>query len=112
MWWWADQAVYLASGCRQPESRLLLALHCRPVFLQNHAVSLPVSKSQCTLQAAKAVIDPVRFFRINRSELVQTQYIERLERYCKNTLTLYLQGGVQLKTSQGRTSDFNRWLGL
>lgn len=65
-----------------------------------------------SLQAAKAVIDPVRFFRINRSELVQTQYIERLERYCKNTLTLYLQGGVQLKTSQGRTSDFNRWLGV
>lgn len=65
-----------------------------------------------SLQAAEAALDPARFFRINRSELVQGLHIQRLERYCKNTLTLYLPAGIQLKTSQSRTSDFNRWLGL
>lgn len=64
------------------------------------------------LHAVEALLDPAKFFRINRSELVQGQYILRLERYCKNTLTLSLPNNVQLKTSQSRTGDFNRWLGL
>jgi DNA-binding LytR/AlgR family response regulator len=65
-----------------------------------------------SLQAAEVALDPARFYRINRSELVQSQFIARLERYCKNTLTVYLRCGMQLKTSQSRTSGFNRWLGL
>ncbi|MDP4945501.1 MAG: LytTR family DNA-binding domain-containing protein [Alishewanella sp.] len=65
-----------------------------------------------SLQAVEAILDPQRFFRINRSELVQTHYIERLERFCKNTLTVFLRSGVQLKTSQSRTSEFSRWLGI
>lgn len=65
-----------------------------------------------SLQAAEAALDPARFFRINRSDLVQAQHIERLERYCKNTLTVFIRGGQELKTSQSRTSEFNRWLGL
>tara|TARA_R110002126_G_scaffold12196_30_gene53301 strand:- start:1167 stop:1940 length:774 start_codon:yes stop_codon:yes gene_type:complete len=65
-----------------------------------------------SLQAAEAALDPALFFRLNRGELVQSQYIERLERYCKNTLSVFLSSGVQLKTSQSRTSEFNRWLGL
>lgn len=65
-----------------------------------------------SLQAVEAVLDPERFFRINRSEMVQSQHIVRLERYCKNTLTLYLANNAQLKTSQSRTGDFNRWLGI
>lgn len=65
-----------------------------------------------SLPAVEAVLDPERFFRINRSEIVQSQHIVRLERYCKNTLTLYLANNAQLKTSQSRTGDFNRWLGI
>lgn len=65
-----------------------------------------------SLAAVEAVLDPALFFRINRSEMVQSQHIVRLERYCKNTLTLFLANNVQLKTSQSRTSEFNRWLGL
>lgn len=65
-----------------------------------------------SLQAVEAVLDPERFFRINRSEMVQSQHIVRLERYCKNALTLYLANNARLKTSQSRTADFNRWLGI
>ncbi|MDP4529527.1 LytTR family DNA-binding domain-containing protein [Alkalimonas delamerensis] len=66
-----------------------------------------------SLQALMEILDPACFFRINRSELVQLKYIERLERYCKNTLLIHLKlGTVQLKTSQSRTAAFTAWLGV
>ena len=66
-----------------------------------------------SLQAFLAEVDPACFYRINRSEVVQLNYIERLERYCKNTLSVVMKPlGVQLKTSQSRTGAFNSWLGI
>ena len=66
-----------------------------------------------SLQTLMSVLDPACFFRVNRSEVVQLKYIERLERYCKNTLVLQLKPcGVQLKTSQSRTAAFTAWLGV
>ena len=66
-----------------------------------------------SLSAAEQALDPTQFFRINRAEMVQAGYIDKLERYCKNTLSVYLKPlAVQLKTSQSRTAAFNRWLGL
>ncbi|MBZ9613205.1 LytR/AlgR family response regulator transcription factor [Rheinheimera maricola] len=66
-----------------------------------------------SLSAAEEVLDPSRFFRINRSDIVHADYIEKLERYCKNTLTVHLKRqAVQLKTSQSRNGEFTRWLGL
>jgi len=66
-----------------------------------------------SLNAAEEALDPALFFRINRAEMVQSTFIDKLERYCKNTLSVYLKPlNVQLKTSQSRTSAFNRWLGI
>lgn len=66
-----------------------------------------------SLSAAEQALDPTLFFRINRSEMVQSHFIDKLERYCKNTLSVYLKPlDVQLKTSQSRTSAFTRWLGI
>ena len=66
-----------------------------------------------SLSAAEQALDPTQFFRINRSEMVQSSYIDKLERYCKNTLSVYLKPlNVQLKTSQSRTTAFTRWLGI
>ncbi|WP_113907628.1 LytR/AlgR family response regulator transcription factor [Aliidiomarina celeris] len=65
-----------------------------------------------SLQAAEKALDPKRFFRINRSELVCGARVEKLERYNKNTLALYLPNGVQLKTSESRTAEFGQWIGL
>lgn len=66
-----------------------------------------------SLSAIEEALDPAHFFRINRSDIVHAHYIEKLERYCKNTLTVYLKPqAVQLKTSQSRNGEFTRWLGL
>jgi len=53
------------------------------------------------------------FFQINRSELVQQQYVEKLERYCKNTFAVYITNLLEpVKTSQSRNTEFSQWLGL
>ena len=63
--------------------------------------------------AIEQKIDPQQFFRINRSEIIQLSYIKKLERYCKNTLTIHLNDlNHTVKTSQKRTAEFNKWLGL
>lgn len=57
-------------------------------------------------------LNPMDFFRINRSELVHKAFIEKLERYNKNTLAIKLKGkDAFLKTSQSTTADFRAWLG-
>jgi DNA-binding LytR/AlgR family response regulator len=63
--------------------------------------------------AIESTLDPQQFFRINRSEIIQLSYIDKLERYCKNSLAIYLNASdLILKTSHKRTAEFNQWLGL
>lgn len=66
-----------------------------------------------TLKEIEAFLDPNKFFRINRSENVQRKFIDKLERYNKNTLTVYLNSERKtVRTSQNKTSDFKAWLGI
>lgn len=66
-----------------------------------------------SLQKLAANMANSNFFRINRSEIIQRQYVERLERYCKNTFVVYLYKTSEcLKTSQSRTAEFVQWIGL
>jgi len=68
---------------------------------------------QATLKEIEEFLDPKKFFRINRSESVQRKYIDKIKRYNKNTLTIYLNSErIVLKSSQSKTSDFNLWLGV
>lgn len=68
---------------------------------------------QATLKEIEAFLDPKKFFRINRSESVQRKYIDKIKRYNKNTLSIYLNSErITLKSSQSRTSDFNLWLDI
>lgn len=54
---------------------------------------------------------PIEFFRINRSELVNKKYIEKIERYSKNALTVKVKYyEKQLKTSQSNTVSFREWI--
>lgn len=67
--------------------------------------------SQATLKEIEAMVDPNQFFRINRSELVNKKYIERIERYSKNTIALKLSDHEQhLVTSQSSTAAFRQWI--
>ncbi|NQX82482.1 MAG: response regulator transcription factor [Flavobacteriaceae bacterium] len=68
---------------------------------------------QTVFKEIEGFLDPKKFFRINRSESVQRKFIDKLERYNKNTVSVYLNSGSKtLKTSQNTTGDFNSWLGV
>lgn len=68
---------------------------------------------QTTLKEIESLLDPEKFFRINRSETIQRQYVSKIKRYDKNTLSVYLNADrITLKTSQSKTSNFNIWLGV
>lgn len=67
--------------------------------------------SESTLKEIEEQLDPFDFFRINRSEIVSKQYLEKIERYNKNTLAIKMIGHVSfLKTSQNNTSNFRIWI--
>ncbi len=58
------------------------------------------------------VLNPSQFFRINRSEIVNINYIEKMEAYFGNRLSITLRGQKEtLKTSGPKTAAFRRWLG-
>ncbi|MGV3766061.1 MAG: LytR/AlgR family response regulator transcription factor [Chitinophagaceae bacterium] len=64
-----------------------------------------------TLRQIEEQLNPIYFFRTNRSELVHKTYIERIERYNKNTLAIKLKGyEPYLKTSQTQTAAFREWV--
>ena len=64
-----------------------------------------------TLADLEQQLDPSRFFRINRSELVNIQYVEKVESYFKNRLSVKLKNSeTTLVTSPAHTADFRKWL--
>lgn len=64
-----------------------------------------------TLKDLEAQLNPSDFFRINRSELIHKPYVEKIERYSKNTIAINIKGSkTLLKTSQSLTSSFRAWI--
>ena len=64
-----------------------------------------------TLTELERQLDPARFGRINRSELVNITFIDRVEAYFNNRLVVKLRGqGASLTTSAAQTPEFRRWL--
>lgn len=56
-------------------------------------------------------LDPARFFRLNRSEIINIRYIDRLEPYFNDRLAVRMLGQTDLLiASTGRTPDLRRWL--
>ena len=56
-------------------------------------------------------LNPNKFFKINRSEIVQIDMIENIESHFKNRLLITLQGVKEkVMTSSSTTSDFRKWL--
>jgi len=69
--------------------------------------------SQTSLSEVIKILNPTSFFKINRSELVNRAHIEKINRYSKNRMAIYLKAQeLILKTSQSNTAEFNAWLGL
>ena len=64
-----------------------------------------------TLAELERQLDPSRFGRLNRSELVNVAFIERAEPYFNNRLAVQLRApAVTLTTSAAQTPEFRRWL--
>lgn len=67
--------------------------------------------NEVTLKEIEEQVNPSDFFRINRSELISKQHIEKMERYTKNILAVKMKGSAShLKTSQSNTAAFREWI--
>ncbi|WP_165903916.1 LytR/AlgR family response regulator transcription factor [Hymenobacter gummosus] len=64
-----------------------------------------------TLTDLEKQLDPNRFFRLNRSELINIHYVEKVEPYFGNRLSVKLKHHeTSLVTSAAQTADFRKWL--
>ncbi|MGG8495388.1 LytR/AlgR family response regulator transcription factor [Tenacibaculum sp. TC6] len=69
--------------------------------------------NQSSLKVIEDMVNPSVFFKINRSELLNRNYIEKISRYTKNIVAINIQNSeTVLKTSQNKTAEFNSWLGV
>lgn len=56
-------------------------------------------------------VNPDQFFRINRSEIINIDFIEKIEPHFKNRLSIKMQTiEGPLRTSSNKTSEFRGWL--
>jgi len=56
-------------------------------------------------------VDPDKFFRISRSEMINIEYIDKIEPYFKNRLSIKMNGlKDSIHTSTSRTPDFRTWI--
>jgi DNA-binding LytR/AlgR family response regulator len=64
-----------------------------------------------TLSAIFQQLNPAKFFKINRSEIVCIDYIEHIESHFKNRLLITITKiKEKVMTSSSTTSDFRKWL--
>ena len=64
-----------------------------------------------SLKDIEAQLNPSHFLRINRSEVISKEHVERIERYSNNVLAIKMKGQISLlKTSQSNTSSFRFWV--
>lgn len=64
-----------------------------------------------TLGAVAKQLNPQKFFKINRSELVQIDAITAIESHFKNRLLISLEGHRdKVMTSSSNTAEFRKWL--
>lgn len=56
-------------------------------------------------------LNPKKFFKINRSEIVNINFIEKIENHFKNRLLISIKNHTEkVMTSSTTTSDFRKWL--
>lgn len=65
-----------------------------------------------SLNALTTKLDPDFFFRANRQELINIQYIERVEPYFSNTLVFFLTGNIKIEVSRRQSVIFKDKYGI
>ena len=67
--------------------------------------------NQNSLKELEDLLNLEDFFKINRSEMVNRRYVEKIEPYTKNSVVVLINAN-KLKTSQSCTAAFKSWIGL
>jgi DNA-binding LytR/AlgR family response regulator len=68
----------------------------------------PISQN---LGSVHQQLNPGKFFKINRSEIIHIDFIDNIESHFKNRLLITLKGvDEKVMTSSSTTSDFRKWL--
>ncbi len=66
---------------------------------------------ETTLKEIEINLDPREFYRLNRSDLIQKTFVEKVERYTKNAIAVKLKGYEKmLVSSQSSTAGFWEWI--
>ncbi|HKK75170.1 MAG TPA: LytTR family DNA-binding domain-containing protein [Saprospiraceae bacterium] len=65
-----------------------------------------------SLNLIEKKLDPNVFFRVNRSQIVNTDYIESISPYFKNRLHITLKTGETLEVSSRQSAKFRNWNSL
>lgn len=65
-----------------------------------------------SLNLIEEKLDPNIFFRINRSQIVNTSYIKEIYPHFKNKLSLVLTSGEKLEVSSRQSAKFKNWNSL
>lgn len=64
-----------------------------------------------TLGSIFTQLNPTKFFKINRSEIISIDYIENIESHFKNRLLIKMNGlKEKVTTSSSTTAEFRKWL--
>ena len=64
-----------------------------------------------SMQALEERLDPRRFFRVNRSAIINLDRVREIQPYFKGEQMVLLQDGTQIKLSRGRRSELEERLG-
>lgn len=65
-----------------------------------------------SLNILQEKLDPAVFFRINRSQIINTHYIKEIHPYFNNKLQIVLTSGEKLEVSSRQSAKFKNWNSL
>jgi DNA-binding LytR/AlgR family response regulator len=79
-----------------------------PFAIDSTGSKFPLSEN---LNQLEKLLNPQIFFRINRSEIINLKFIERLEPYFNDRLAIRLRNSkVKLISSTNRTANLRKWI--
>ena len=65
-----------------------------------------------SLNLLQEKLDPAIFFRINRSQIINTHYIKEIHPYFNNKLQIIMTSGEKLEVSSRQSAKFKNWNSL
>lgn len=103
---------------KRPAGISILRLADIPLLMSEDKVTFAVDAAgrrhplTQSLSALEAELDPGKWFRANRRELIHLPFVERMESYGRDRLAVHLRGvRAAVVASRERTPELRRWVG-